>query len=73
MTREESIAVLEEILELDKGELQENSVLGDYEEWDSLSKLALMSEVKKLCGKKLTQVELQSFETVKDICDYMEK
>lgn len=70
MTVEEKIEMLEEIMDLDEGTLEVNSVLEDFEEWDSLSKLSLMATVKKDFGKKLTVEEIKDFHTVKDICDY---
>ena len=44
---EKVIEMLEEILELDEGELTIDTDLSEVEEWDSISKLALMAEIKK--------------------------
>lgn len=71
MTREEKLELIEEIMDLDEGTLTEDSVLEDFEEWDSLSKLSLMAEVKKQFGKKLTAEDVKGFVTVKDIIEYM--
>lgn len=71
MTREEKIELIEEIMELDEGTLKPESELSDYEEWDSLTKLALMSEIKKHFGKKLTIDVIKGFKTVEDIYVYM--
>ena len=38
MSLEEKIALLEEIMDLDEGTLEADSLLDDFEEWDSLSK-----------------------------------
>lgn len=72
MTMEEKIAMLEELMDLDEGTLEASSVLEEFEEWDSLSKLSLMAEAKKRFGKKLTTGELKAFQTVQDICDYLQ-
>ena len=72
MTREEKIILLEEIFELDEGTLQENMNLEDIEEWDSMSKLYLVTHVKKNMKKKLTVKEIEEFRTIKDICDYLD-
>ena len=72
MTMEEKIVFLEEIMELEEGELDINSQLEDIEEWDSITKLALMAAIKKKNNKVITVDELKSFQTVKDICDYLE-
>lgn len=72
MTMDEKIEFLEEVMELEEGDLDLNASLEQIEEWDSLTKLALMAEVKKKCGKTLSVDELKAFKTVKDICDYLE-
>lgn len=72
MNVEEKIALIEEMMDLDEGMLKEDSVLEEFEEWDSLSKLSVMAEVKKRTGKKLTVNEINTFETVKDICRYFD-
>lgn len=72
MTREEKISMIEETMDLDEGTLEAGTVLTDFEEWDSLSKLSLMAEVKKRFGKKLTTEEIRTFKTVQDICDYLQ-
>lgn len=69
----ELLAMLEEIMDLDEGTLEMNTVLGDLEEWDSLSALSLMAEAKKNYGKKLSANEINSFVTVQDIIDYLQK
>lgn len=72
MTTEKKIALLEDIMELDEGDLDVNTQLKDVEEWDSITKLSLMATIKKLYKKVITVEELKSFQTVKDICDYLE-
>lgn len=72
MTLEEKLAVLEDVMELEEGELDVNATLDDMEEWDSITKLSLMATIKKLYKKVITVEELKSFQTVKDICDYLE-
>ncbi|MCH5265257.1 MAG: acyl carrier protein [Lachnospiraceae bacterium] len=72
MSLEEKIELLEDVMDLDEGTLKPDSVLDDFEEWDSLSKLSLMGEVKKQFGKRLTVDEIKEFKTVQDICDYLQ-
>lgn len=72
MTNEEKIAMLEDIMDLDEGTLEAASVLKEFEEWDSLSKLSLMAMAKKEFSKKLTTEEIHTFKTVQDICDYLQ-
>lgn len=71
MSNEEKLAMLEEIMDLDEGTLSMDSVLSDYEEWDSLSKLSLIIEAKKNWGISLTAEIMRNFKTVKDVCDFL--
>lgn len=72
MNAEEKIEFLEEIMEIEEGELTEDLQLEGLEEWDSITKLSLMAAIKKKNNKVITVDELKSFRTVKDICDYLE-
>ena len=73
MTLQEKLEVLEDVLELDEGTLNVEDSLEDIEEWDSMSKLYLVTYVKKEMKKRLTVDEIKNFKTVQDICDYLEK
>lgn len=72
MTVQEKLEVLEDILELDEGTLKVEDSLEDIGEWDSMSKLYLVTYVKKEMQKRLTVDEIKNFETVQDICDYLD-
>ncbi len=72
MSIDEKIELIEELMDLDEGTLKADSVLEEFEEWDSLSKLSLMAEAKKKFDKKLTVAEINQFKTVQDICEYLE-
>lgn len=72
MTLQEKLEVLEDVLELDEGTLNVEDSLEDIEEWDSMSKLYLVTYVKKEMQKRLTVDEIKNFETVQDICDYLD-
>lgn len=72
MTVQEKLEVLEDILELDEGTLKVEDSLEDIDEWDSMSKLYLVTYVKKEMRKRLTVDEIKNFETVQDICDYLD-
>jgi acyl carrier protein len=72
MTLQEKLEVLEDVLELDEGTLNVEDSLEDIEEWDSMSKLYLVTYVKKEMKKRLTVDEIKNFKTVQDICDYLE-
>ena len=72
MTVQEKLEVLEDILELDEGTLKVEDSLEDIDEWQSMSKLYLVTYVKKEMQKRLTVDEIKNFETVQDICDYLD-
>ena len=72
MTLQGKVELLEEILEADEGTLKVEDRLEDIDEWDSMSKLYLVSYVKKEMNKRLTVDEIKNFKTVQDICDYLD-
>lgn len=72
MTLQGKLESLEEILEADEGTLKVEDRLEDIDEWDSMSKLYLVSYVKKEMNKRLTVDEIKNFKTVQDICDYLD-
>lgn len=67
MGKEEKIAIIEEVMELKKGTLTENSVLADYDEWDSLAVISLMAMMDTKFGKNLPIDKIKEIETVADI------
>lgn len=69
MEKREIIDLLEETLEVEEGSLNEDSILADIDEWDSLAKLSLMALAKKDFSKTLTAEQIKNFATVKDICE----
>lgn len=72
MTLQGKLELLEEILEADEGTLKVEDRLEDIDEWDSMSKLYLVSYVKKEMNKRLTVDKIKNFKTVQDICDYLD-
>lgn len=71
MTNEEKLIMLEEAMDLDEGTLKMDSVLNDFEEWDSLSKLSLIALAKKEFNISLKAEVIREFVTVRDICEYL--
>lgn len=72
MTQEEKIALLEDMLELDKGTLDVNTELSSIEEYDSMAKLSLIVLFDDEFGKKLTGEKIREFKTIGDILAFME-
>lgn len=71
MTNEEKIAMLEDMLELDGGSLKPEMELKDIAEYDSMAKLSLIVLMDDEFNKKLTGEDIQGFNTVQDILDFM--
>lgn len=71
MTIEEKLALLEETLETEEGALKPDMPLEEVEEYDSMTKLAIIVMMEDEFGVKLTSDMVRGFETVQDILDLM--
>ena len=71
MTNKEKIRLIEDTLELDANTLNEDTLLADIENYDSMSKLTLIVLCDDEFDKKLTGQQINAFRTVKDIVDFM--
>jgi len=70
MNKEKFLEDLAEILEEES--VQESDVLADFEAWDSLSILSIISYVSENYKKQLKNEEIRSQETVGDLFLYIE-
>ena len=73
MTEREKLALLEDMLELDEGDLTMDKALDDIDEYDSMAKLSLIVLMEDEFGVKLTGDVIKGFETVGDIVTMMNK
>ncbi len=73
MSEREKLALLEDMLELDEGDLTLDKALDDIDEYDSMAKLSLIVLMEDEFGVKLTGDVIKGFETVGDIVKLMEK
>lgn len=73
MTEREKLALLEDMLELDEGDLSADMALDDIDEYDSMAKLSLIVLMEDEFGVKLTGDMIKGFETVGDIVAMMNK
>ena len=71
MTKEEKIALLEDMLELESGALTAETELSSIDEYDSMAKLSLIVLMDDEFNKKLTGEKIREFVTVKDVLDFM--
>ena len=73
MTEREKLALLEDMLELEEGDLTVDKALDDIDEYDSMAKLSLIVLMEDEFGVKLTGDVIKGFETVGDIVELMNK
>lgn len=72
MTVTEKLDTLEELLDIEKGTLSEETELDQLSEWDSLAVITLIAMLDEKYGKSVTPKRIKEFKTVKDIIDEME-
>ncbi len=66
MNKEDFLVELEDILQREEP-CNENDILDDYEEWDSLSKMAVMAFYNKKFNIKIALNEFKDLKTVSDL------
>lgn len=72
MNTEKKLKLLEEIMDLEEGELTPQMQLKDIEQYSSMAKLSLIVLMNDEFSKKLTNEQMKKFIKVKDILDYMD-
>jgi len=65
--------MIEDMLDVELESLNEDSVLAEIPEYDSMTKLSLIVMCDDEFDKKLTGEQLIEFKTIKDILDFIEK
>jgi acyl carrier protein len=73
MTERDKLALLEDMLELEEGDLTVDKALDDINEYDSMAKLSLIVLMEDEFGVKLTGDVIKGFGTVGDIAALMNK
>jgi acyl carrier protein len=72
MTSKEKLSLLEELLDIGKDTLSEDTELKNLSEWDSLAVIAIIAMFDDEFGKIIESDDVKRFVTVKDIMDKME-
>ena len=72
MTKEEKITLLEETFEVEENTLEEDTILSEIEEYDSIAKLSLIVLFEDEFNIRLDRDTINSFKTVADILNRME-
>ncbi len=72
MTIQEKLNVLQDLLDIEQDILNEETVLDQLSEWDSIAAITIIAMFDSQFGKVVTPDEVKEFKTVKDITDKME-
>lgn len=72
MELKEKLALLEEVLDTEEGELTPETVLSEVEGWDSIAALSLIVALDEHFGKTITGAQIKELSTVNDILAYMQ-
>lgn len=67
MTKEEKLELIADILEVEVEELNDEAVLEDFEAWDSVAVLSIISAVNEETGHFLHASEITALKTVADL------
>lgn len=73
MTEREKLALLEELFELEEGDLTVDTALDDVDEYDSMTKLSLIVMMDDEFGVKLDSATVKGFKIIGDIVALMNK
>jgi acyl carrier protein len=69
MTNQELIQLFAEALEIEAASIQPEKPVAEYEEWNSLAWLTIMSLLDERYGIRLTGKEIRGFVTVNDVIE----
>lgn len=72
MTNKEKLNLLEELLDIGKDTLSEDTELSNLSEWDSMAAIVVIAMFDDDFGKIIMSDEVKGFVTVKDIMDKMD-
>ena len=67
--KDKIIAMIEEILNVPKGTVTEDTMSGDLEEWDSLAHVAIIGELEERFGISIPLEEAIEIEGVREILE----
>ncbi|WP_045217514.1 acyl carrier protein [Desulfonatronovibrio magnus] len=67
------IEFFEEILEKEPGEIKPDDEFRNYEEWDSLAYISLVTKIDEEFDVTMRQEDFQLMKTINDIAGYIQK
>ena len=71
-TLEKVIEIIASICEVEKTEVTENSMVGDFPAWDSVGHLTILSSVEEAFDISFEPEEMMEIEDVKDIVNMVQ-
>jgi acyl carrier protein len=72
MTNKEKLSLLEEMLDVEEGSLNEEMNLSDVSEWDSMAALSFIALLDEKFDKQISANQIKEFKTVSDVLKVME-
>lgn len=72
MDLREKLALIEETLDTEEGELTPETMLADVDSWDSIAALSLIVMLDEHFSKTITSAQIKALNTVGDILAYMD-
>ena len=72
MTEREKIALIEDVMDLEEGELTVESILVNYDEWDSVAAISYLAMMDETFNKTVRGAQIREFVTVADAIALME-
>ena len=72
MELKKKLALIEEAMDTNEGELTAETVLDDVDGWDSIAALSLIGMLDEHVGKTITGAQIKELSTVSDILAYMQ-
>ncbi len=72
MDMKEKMALIAEALDMEEDALSPDTILGDLEEWDSISALSLIVMLDEQFDRTISGDEIKALDTVNDILAYMQ-
>lgn len=72
MTIKEKLNCLEELFDIEKDTLSEETELDQISQWDSMAAITLIAMFDDIFGKSITHAQVKGFKNIKDIINEME-
>ena len=69
MDKEEILSLIENCMDVEESTLSMDAVLSDFEEWDSLTVLAIIAAVDERYNRHLTGEDLKRVKTVSELVE----